>query len=124
MARAAVAAAAIALALAAAPPAFADDRVRVSGACGKGASSTLELKADDRAIEVRFELRHRRAGAAWSLAVVHERRVVWRGTRRMRSGGSLGLRRSVPNFDGADAVTVRALGPRGVTCVASATLKG
>jgi hypothetical protein len=99
--------------------------VRAAGACGGGASSRLELKSRDGVIEVEFEVHHRRAGALWRITIVQERRVAWRGRARMRAAGrSFSLERRIRDLRGADRVMVRGLGPRGVTCVASATLPG
>src|SRR3954447_11028437 len=55
--------------------------VRVAGSCGRGASSTLKLKARDGGIEAEFEV-HGRAGSAWRVVFVQERRTVWRGRGR------------------------------------------
>ncbi len=120
----AAAAAALALCLAGAAPVLAhgDDEARAEGTCGSGADAELRLKADHGAIRVEFEVDSRRARERWRIVLVHERRVVWRGRARTRDGGSFRIRRSVPDFDGADAVSVRAAGPRGNTCQASATL--
>jgi hypothetical protein len=102
-----------------------DKDVRVSGTCGKGATSELRLKAKDGAIRVEFEVDSNRAGQRWRVVLVHERRVAWRGQARTRSGsGSFRIRRSVPDFDGADQVTARASGPRGNTCEATGRLTG
>jgi hypothetical protein len=99
--------------------------VRVSGTCGTGASSRLRLRAKDGALRVEFELNSRRSGERWRVVLVHERRVAWRGRARTRSGsGSFRIRRSLPDFEGADQVTVRASGPRGNTCQASVLLAG
>ena len=101
-----------------------DDEVRASGRCGGGARSELRLKADDGTIELRFEVRGARRGS-WRVVVVQERRVAWRGTVRA-SGGSRSFRveRDLDDLPGADAIMVRASGPRGVTCSASGTLSG
>ena len=115
------------LALALSPPALAKDGgdVRVAGSCSAGASSQLRVRAHDGAIRVEFVLRPRRRGGAWRTALVHERRVEWRGDlRSSSSSGTVRLRRSVADFEGPDQVTVRTSGPRGVTCSASATLTG
>jgi hypothetical protein len=103
-----------------------DDRdVRVAGTCGAGASSTLRLRAQDGVIRVEFELRGERAGERWRVAIVHERRVVWRGSARTRSGSArLRIRRSIGDYAGADQVGLRAAGPRGTTCEAAATVRG
>ena len=98
--------------------------VRVAGSCGRGASSTLKLKARDGGIEAEFEV-HGRAGSAWSVAFVQERRTVWRG--RVRTGGpshSFSVERRLGDYPGPDQVFARAVGPRGVTCQATATLPG
>ena len=101
-----------------------DDEVRTSGRCGGGARSELRLKADDGTIELRFEVRGARRGS-WRVVVVQERRVAWRGT-VSASGGSRSFRveRDLDDLPGADAIMVRASGPRGVTCNASGTLSG
>lgn len=98
--------------------------VRVAGTCGKGASSSLKVKARDGGLETEFEV-HGRPGATWRVTIVHERQVAWRGSRRM--GGpsrSFGVVYRLPDFSGADLVSARAVGPRGVVCSASATLPG
>jgi len=96
--------------------------VRVTGTCGKGATSKLRLEAKGAAIRVEFEVDHNRAGD-WRVVLVHERRVVWRGRARTRSGsGAFRIRRSIPNFAGADQVKARASGPRGITCEAAGVL--
>jgi hypothetical protein len=98
--------------------------VRVAGTCGSGAAAQLRLKADDGAIRVRFEVDGYRAGERWRIVLVHERRVVWRGTRRTRSGSRVRIRRSIPDYGGADSVRAHAAGPRGNTCSASAIIAG
>lgn len=112
--------AAAALTLALSPPASADggDEARVKGNCGRGATSELRLRARDGEIRVEFTLRPRRPAGTWRTSLVHERRVEWRGNLR----GEARLRREVANLAGPDQVTVRASGPGGVTCAASATL--
>jgi hypothetical protein len=118
----------LALALATPVPALAsggDDDVRVSGSCGKGATSKLRLREKDGALAVEFEVKAKHGGQRWRVVLVHERRVAWRGQLRTRSGsGSLRVRRSLPDFTGADQVTARASGPRGNTCAATGLLTG
>jgi hypothetical protein len=98
--------------------------VRVNGSCGRGAQSWLKLQEDDSGIEVEFEIHHARPGAAWRLAIVHERRIDYRGRHRTRSTGALDINETLADLSGADAISVRAWGPRGVTCTASAVLPG
>ena len=98
--------------------------VRVAGTCGSGASSRLTVKARDGGLETEFEI-HGRSGARWNVTIVHERQVAWRGTRHTSGPSrsfSVGYR--LPDYSGADLVTARAVGPRGVVCTASATLPG
>jgi hypothetical protein len=111
---------AVVLALAA-TPALARDDARVGASCGRGASGELRLESDDGAIEVEFRVRRGRDGERWSVALVHERRVVYRG-RATTHGSGFRIRRSLPDFGGADEVAARATGPRGITCQATAVL--
>lgn len=126
--RAVVKAAVLALALALALPAPAalarggGDDVRVSGSCGRGASAELRAREHHGAIEVELRVR-RRSGERWSIVIVHERRVAWRGTAKTKGSG-LRVRRTVPDYSGADQITARASGPRGLTCQASAVVPG
>jgi len=102
-----------------------DDRgeVETVGSCSRGATATLKLKARDGGIELELEVEHTRAGSGWRVAIVHERRVAWKGAvRTSRPGGTFELRRSLPDLPGVDTVTARAWGPNGVTCRATATL--
>jgi hypothetical protein len=100
-------------------------QVRVRGTCGKGATSKLKLRQDDNRIEVEFEADHKRAGETWKVVIVREGRVVWRGRARTHAPrGSFSVSRRIRNLSGADRVTARAIGPRGITCTASAILPG
>jgi hypothetical protein len=99
--------------------------VRVAGVCGKGATAKLKLKSRDGAIEAEFEVDHNRAGTRWRVVVVQERRVVYRGYARTGgASGSFSLERRLGDYPGADAVMARAVGPRGLTCQATAVLPG
>jgi hypothetical protein len=97
--------------------------VRVAAACGAGGRATLRAKGGDDGIEVRFELGASRAGGLWRLALVHESRVVWRGTARTTRYRPAEVRRTLPDLPGTDVLTVRAWGPQGLTCRATATLR-
>jgi hypothetical protein len=99
------------------------DEVRVPGRCTGRIDAELKLKRDDGRIEVEFEIDQDRAGVVWRLALVHERRGVWRGrARSRRPSGSLEIRRLLADLRGSDTVVARAWGPRGLTCRATATL--
>jgi hypothetical protein len=102
--------------------AAASDDVRVSGSCGTGASSSLRLRADDGTIRLEFRVRHR-PRALWRFTIVQEGVVVWRGSARAsRSSRTARVRRELRDFSGADRVTVRGIGPSGLTCTATATV--
>jgi hypothetical protein len=101
------------------------DAVRSAGTCGGGVRSELKVKADDGGLEVEFELHQARRGSRWRVVVAQEGRVRWRGTVRAgRSSGAFTIERHLSDLAGADRVSVRASGPRGVACRASATLPG
>jgi hypothetical protein len=96
--------------------------VRVAGTCGKGARSKLKLTSRDGEIEAEFEV-HGRAASAWRVTIVHEREVEYRGRRRVTGPSrSFEVSYRMADYSGADAVTARAAGPRGLVCVAAATL--
>lgn len=95
--------------------------VRVTGSCGRGATSSLRLKARDGGIEAEFDV-HGRSGW-WRVAIVQEQRVAYRGREHSsRLRHSFSLERRLSDFAGPDHVFVRAMGPRGITCQATATL--
>jgi hypothetical protein len=97
--------------------------VKATGVCGRGATASLRLRADDGRIEVRFRLRQRSGRGAWRIAIVHEQRVSSRATKRTtRSDDSFELRRRLVDLRGSDTVSVHAWGPGGLGCRASATL--
>lgn len=119
----------VALALAVPAAAEADDGedrddVRVTASCSRAGEAELRLRRrDDDRVRLDFELRDAQRAGRWLVVVVHERRLVFRGSvRASRSSGRLSLRRTFPDFFGEDTVRVRASGPRGATCRLSATL--
>ena len=104
-----------------------DDRpeVRVTGDCTGSAEAKLRLRADSGAIELEFEIEHTHAGVLWRVALVHERRVAWKGSARTTPlSGALAIDRTLPDLPGYDTVTARAWGPQGLSCHATATLAG
>lgn len=102
-----------------------DDEVRVTATCTRAARAELRVRErDDDVLRLDFELRDRRRVGRWLVVVVHERRLVVRA--RVRPAGSSGavrVRRTLPDFFGADTVTVRASGPGGAICRATASLE-
>ncbi len=98
--------------------------VRVAGSCGRGATSSLRLKARDGAIEAEFEIEHARRSSAWSVVIVQERRIAWRGQARTSLHGGFSLEKRIADYPGSDQISARAVGPRGITCQATAVLPG
>jgi hypothetical protein len=99
--------------------------VRVAGTCGHGAAAWLGLRARDDGIELRFRLRQRRGRGVWRIAIVHERRVAARATRRTtHRNDSFELRRILADLEGSDTVVVHAWGSHGLACRVTATLRG
>jgi hypothetical protein len=97
--------------------------VLVTGSCTAPATSKLKLKSRDGGIELEFEVDHDRAGMRWRIAVVHERRVAWRGAATTSGqSGSFSVERRMADLIGPDTVVARAWGPQGATCRATATL--
>jgi hypothetical protein len=104
-----------------------DENVRVEVSCSRSSEVRLRLRTLDDADALRLvlEVRTPRRGARWAVVVVHERRLVTRRIRRTNlSSGSFVLRRTIPDWPGRDTVSVRAVGPRGELCRASATVQG
>src|SRR4051794_39736304 len=94
---------------------------RAAGSCGRGASSTLKLKARDGGIEAEFEV-HGRAGSAWRVAFVQERRTVWRGHARTAGASrSFSIERRLGDYPRPDQGFARAVGPGGTPRPAAAT---
>lgn len=100
------------------------DDVRVAGTCSGAAQAELRVRQrDDEELRVDLVLRTGRRGETWLVVIVHERRLAFRGrVRAGRSSGTVSLRRTLDDFFGRDTVSVRATGPRGATCRASATV--
>jgi hypothetical protein len=98
------------------------DDVRRERPCTRSSEIELRLRADDGAIRVEVRIDAERSGR-WNVIVLHERRIAFRGVvPSSRSSDDVRLRRSVADWFGRDAVTVRASGPRSETCVVSATI--
>ena len=115
------------------PPAVAraeehdDEDVRVEVSCSRSSELRLRLRTldDSDALRLVLEVRTPRRGTRWAVVVVHERRLVTRRIHRTNlSSGSFTLRRTIPDWPGRDTVSVRAVGPRGELCRASATVQG
>ena len=99
---------------------------RIELSCSANSSVRLRVRTrDDDALRIDLDVRTPVRGASWNVVMVHERRLVFRIQRRTGgSSGSFSLRRTIPDWPGRDTVTVRATGPRGETCRATATVDG
>jgi hypothetical protein len=113
------------LAVAPAASAKGGNDVRVSGNCGGGATSKLKLKADDGRIEAEFEVDRNVNGEKWKVTFARSGNVLVRTTATTKApSGSFSVERRVSDLAGADRITARGVGPRGETCIATATLPG
>ena len=65
-----------------------DQDVRVAGSCGSGARRSSGSGRATARSRVEFEVDADRGGERWRVVLVHERRVVWRGRARTRSGAA------------------------------------
>jgi hypothetical protein len=104
--------------------AAADDReVRKTGACTASSEIDIRLRAEKGVIRIELEIEAERPATAWSVIVLHERRVAFRGVIRARGGSrSARLRRTFADLFGRDSVVVRASGPRLESCRVSAAV--
>ena len=93
-----------------------------SASCGGGAMAKLTVWHETSQFGAAFSLAGAPPDARWQLVVVHEGRVEWRGTAQTDAHGAFKVVRRLEEYQGADDVTVRATGPGGRTCAASATL--
>src|SRR5215218_8007210 len=84
--------------------------VHAAGTCDH---ASLGLASVDGRIRARFTFPD---DVPWRLVVVHEGHVAWRGHAGRRG------ERWLPDYDGSDHVSVRAAGPGGRVCAASADL--
>lgn len=98
------------------------DDVRRTGVCSHSSEVKLRLRSDDDVIRVDLEVKTRQRGSTWTVILLHERRVAFRGNLRTDGDGSIGLRRSVPNWFGVDSFVIRAASLRSETCRVSAEL--
>ena len=103
-----------------------EDRIEVDahGVCGRASRVQLSLRVEDGRIRIEMEVFTAQRGL-WRVAVFHERRLVARlRVRSTRVANGFDYYLSVPDYEGPDAVWVRAVAPRGETCSAGATVSG
>ena len=89
------------------------------GSCSGASDWKLKVKADDGRLEVEGQVDTPRVGRTWTWRLVHDGRVVAKGTRVTKApSGSVTVRRLMANHAGTDVVTLRARNPRnGERCV-------
>ena len=111
----------LALPAAAAADRGGDDEQRVRTGC-LGGSAELRVRArddDDGTLEIEVRIDARRA-QTWRIVVLHERKLVYQGTRRATR--SFRLRRTVADWPGHETITVRAVTAAGRACRLEATI--
>ena len=116
---------AIAIAAVLAPGALAKngDTVLVAGKCTSAATAKLKLGADDRGIEVEFEVDQNRNGVPWRVTLRRNGALVAAATVRTHApSGSFSFERVVSSTPGADRIVAVAKSPSGATCNATASL--
>jgi hypothetical protein len=133
--------AAVAIALAVPSPGAASDdeegNESITRVSCMGGTAELRLEAEDdeehegdigigegdSGIAVELRVRVRRPVFSWRLVLLHERRIVYRGTRRsIGSGYSLRYARRVPEWLGRQTVVARLATASGRTCRLEATI--
>jgi hypothetical protein len=101
-----------------------DPEVRVAGTCTKASSAKLKLSAEDRRIEVEFEVDQNRVGRRWTVVLRQNGSVVRRLTRVTRApSGSFEVRVLAPNRAAVDRFVATAI-RHGETCTARASFSG
>jgi hypothetical protein len=84
--------------------------------CGADTCRTaLDLQPAGGRISAHFTVDDAEPGAEWTLVVVHEGHVSWRG--KGRPGPFV-----IDDYEGADHVSIRATGPNGRICTAEKTI--
>ena len=99
--------------------------VRVAATCTARSRAELRVRSRDHdQLRVDLELRTARRGEPWTVVIVHERQLAFRGSLRTgRGSGTLSVRRTIPDWFGEDAASARATGPGGETCRIQATIR-
>jgi hypothetical protein len=100
-----------------------DDRaeVRTRGVCTGESVSTLRVRSEEGTLRIEFRIdSYGRAVRTWTLVVLRERRIAFRGTLRpVRGSRSIRLRRTVADWPGSEQIVVRAVAADSETCRAS-----
>jgi hypothetical protein len=100
-----------------------DHEVRVRGVCTGRSVSELRVRTEDGRLRIDVRVESQRSYARWTVLVLRERRIVFRGpVRTVQGGRELELRRTILDWPGTDTVVVRASTRDGRSCRASATV--
>ena len=99
--------------------------VRVAATCTARSRAELRVRSRDHdQLRVDLELRTARRGAPWTVVIVHERQLAFRGSLRTARAPALCSRAPHdPGLVRQDALSVRATGPGGETCRIQATIR-
>jgi len=114
-------------ALAGAAAARADDggrsETRIEGRCAVSSDFSLRVRGEGGRLRIELRLDSERPYRTWTVVIVRERRLVFRGTVRPVHGGrEVDLRRTVSDWPGTDTIVVRASTPSGESCRATVTV--
>ena len=100
-----------------------DREVRVRGTCTGRSVSELRVRVDDGRLRIDLRVQSPQRYPRWTVVVLRERRIVFRGpVRTVHGGRELELRRTIVDWPGTDTVVVRASTRDGQSCRASATV--
>jgi hypothetical protein len=93
-----------------------------SGSGGSGGDGDDEPEEGE-LIEVELRIRVPNPVKSWRIVLLHERQLVFQGRGRSSGDGySYRLRRTLPNWPGAETIVVRMTAPSGRTCRIAATV--
>jgi hypothetical protein len=99
-----------------------DDRteLRIRGACTGQSVWSLRIEAEEGTLRIEFRIDSPRRARRWTLVLLRERRIVFRGVPASAGGSrSVRLRRSLTDWPGEELVAVRAAAADGEACRAS-----
>ena len=82
----------------------------------------IDLRARDGWIEIRSTIRAVAPRSRWRMIVSHDRWIIWVGRKVVGSSGRVALRVRNKDYEGPDAIMVRANGPSGEVCRVVATI--
>ena len=82
----------------------------------------IDLRARDGWIEIRSTIRAVAPRSRWRMIVSHDRWIIWVGRKVAGSSGRVALRVRNKDYEGPDAIMVRANGPSGEVCRVVATI--